>query len=50
MITNKLTECRKQRQQNKERLSKKLEDEIIAFEAKFKKLRDNIDSVKTKNN
>jgi hypothetical protein len=50
MITNKLTECRKQRQLIKERLSKKLEDEIISFESKFKKLRDNIDSVKTKNN
>jgi iron uptake system EfeUOB component EfeO/EfeM len=45
-----LSICRRQRIINKERLSKKLEDEIVTFETKFKKLRDNIDSIKTKNN
>jgi iron uptake system EfeUOB component EfeO/EfeM len=50
MINNQLSACRRQRIVNKERLSKKLEDEIVAFETKFKKLRDNIESVKTKNN
>jgi hypothetical protein len=50
LINNQLSICRRQRIINKDRLSKKLEDEIVTFETKFKKLRDNIDSIKTKNN
>jgi len=50
MIHNQLSICRRNRILIKERLSKKLEEEIILFENKFKRLRDNIDTIKLRNN
>jgi len=48
MINNQLSICRRSRVGIKEKLSKKLEDEIITFENKFRKLRDNIEQIKNK--
>jgi len=50
LIQYQLNICRRTRINIKERLSRNLESEIIEFESKIKKLRENIDNYKKKNN
>lgn len=50
LIQYQLGICRRSRVSAKEKLSKVLENEISSFESKFKRLRDNIDTIKIRNN
>jgi len=50
LINNQLSICRRTRIVIKEKLSRKLEEEIIQFESKFKITRNKIDAIKLRNN
>jgi len=50
LINNQLSICRRTRIVIKEKLSRKLEEEIIQFEAKFRITRNKIDVIKLRNN